>query len=101
MNVFVNASPAKLDRWLERDPDRFARYLAAHPEIADRYDDLTRLGNETKDALVAALDVPFDLAARLRTRLAASDDTSPTAVVFDLVGLGVATIRELADPPID
>lgn len=104
MIAFPNPSAKRLNRWLDEKPDRFSRYLASHPDVADRYDTETQLRPAVRDALARAVDAPLDLAARLRERLIVDDDTSPASVAVDLLGLGFATAKTLLDPrpdPID
>lgn len=101
MIAFPNPSTKRLDRWLDEKPERFSRYLASHPEVADRYESTTQLRPAVRDALVRAVDVPLDLAARLRARLVIDDDTATASVAFDLLGLGFATAKTLMDPGTD
>lgn len=103
MKPFLQPSVERLDRWLDQNPTRFERYLAAHPEVADRYEHSHELGDRARNALAAAVDAPIDLAARLRARLADANDTSFAAVGLDLMGLGLAAARTLLDagPPVD
>lgn len=102
MTAFLQPSTQRLDRWLEHNPSRFERYLASHPEVADRYDERNALGERAREALAAAVDAPLDLAARLRSRLSDAHDTSFAAVGLDLIGLGFAAAQILIEPdPLD
>lgn len=98
MTAFLQPSSQRLDRWLEHNPNRFERYLTAHPEVADHYDQRTLLGDRVREALVAAVDAPLDLAERLRGRFKADHDTSISAVGLDLLGLGLATVQSFLEP---
>lgn len=67
---------AKLLNWLDHDPDRFERYLAAHPEITDRVEELTLVssfGETFRTALGLAFEVPLDLAQRMATKLSCAN----------------------------
>ena len=98
MTAFSQPSPQRLDRWLEHNPSRFERYLAAHPDVADLYENRDPLGARAREALAAAVEVPFGLAARLRDRLSDEHDTSFGAVGLDLLGLGLATAQMFIEP---
>ena len=96
------ALDAKLLKWLDHDPGRFERYITAHPEIADRIDELTSLRAATesvRSALMHALEVPVGLAERMAAKLSVPDaSTDPASVIVDLLGLGAATMQVLLDP---
>jgi hypothetical protein len=103
MNLVLRPPTSKrLDYWLDNKPAKFERYLAAHPEVADRFEaanPLAGLAENVRDTLSAAIAAPIDLAARLRERLLSErDDTSPLAVALDLGTLGAATLSMLAGP---
>lgn len=93
---------AKLLSWLDHDPDRFERYVAAHPEVTDRVDELTRgasFGETFRVALEQALEVPLDLAQRMATSLSAKNSgTDAMSVLLDLMGVGSATLQVFLDP---
>lgn len=91
MTTLSAYNQARLDRWLVHDPDRFERYLAAHPEVADFYENLNGLGDTIKTALSEAVDVPVDFLSRLWDRTTEQRDTGAAAVALDLLGLGVRT----------
>ena len=93
---------AKLLNWLDHDPDRFERYLAAHPEVTDRVDELTLVssfGETFRSALGLAIEVPLDLAQRMATKLSAKNSgTDAMSVLLDLMGVGSATLQVFLDP---
>ncbi len=106
MNLVLRHPTSKrLDYWLDHKPAKFERYLADHPEVADRFEaanPLAGLADNVRETLSAAIVAPIDLAARLRERLLGErDDTSPLAVALDLGTLGAATLSMLAGPLID
>ena len=81
----------KLDFWLENDPDKFEKYLIAHPEIGDAYESLHNLSSTVRAALSEAVEVPVDLVARLFDRTAERSDTGAFAVSLDMLGVGFGT----------
>ena len=85
----------KLDFWLEHDPDRFEKYLIAHPEIADAYESLHTLSTSVRSALAEAVEVPIDLVARLLDRTAERSDTGAVAVSLDMLSVGFTTAMGL------
>ncbi len=85
----------KLDFWLENDPDRFEKYLIAHPEVGEAYESLHTLSASVRSALAEAVDVPVDLVARLLDRTAERSDTGAFAVSLDMLGLGLSTAMAL------
>ncbi len=92
----LRLSSSRLERMLETDPDRFERVLARYPSIGDRFDTGNLLPDTARAALREAFAPPDDLTERLHARLSATLD-SPTArsTALDLLGLGLATVREL------
>jgi hypothetical protein len=100
----MSVSVARLERWLETDPDRLERYLGRHPEAADLLDAATALPARVRVALVEALEIPEGLAARLLAGVAGQGDAGLGTTVLDLFGSGLATLRILsgwdqAEPP--
>jgi hypothetical protein len=91
----------KLLRWLDEDEAKFERYIAKHPEAADRVDELLALGpalqQALSNALAAAVAAPSDLAARISASFDFSNDTSIGSVVMDLFGVGLATTQVWID----
>lgn len=89
-------STTRLERILVNDPERFARLLANHPSIGDQFDDGSLLRSDHRELLRDAFAPPADLTERLIARLSVDLD-SPTArsTALDLLGLGLATVREL------
>jgi hypothetical protein len=85
----------KLDFWLENDPDRFEKYLIAHPEVADAYESLHSLSASVRSALTEAVEVPIDLVARLLDRTAERSDTGAFAVSLDMLSVGFSTAMGL------
>lgn len=98
----LSRQDAKLLTWLDRDPDRFERYLADHPDQADHVEALVErtfaLGDHLRAALVQAIDVPLGFAERMQTRtMEAASSTDAASVVLDLFGIGAATASLLLD----
>jgi hypothetical protein len=85
----------KLDFWLEHDPDRFEKYLIAHPEIGEAYETLHTLSDTVRTALSDAVEVPVDLVSRLFDRTAERSDTGAVAVSLDMLGVGFSTAMAL------
>jgi hypothetical protein len=85
----------KLDFWLENDPDRFEKYLIAHPEVGEAYESLYSLSDSVRAALTEAVEVPIDLVARLLDRTAERSDTGAFAISLDLIGVGFSTAMSL------
>jgi hypothetical protein len=85
----------KLDFWLEHDPDRFEKYLIAHPEVGEAYESLHTLSATVRSALSEAVDVPIDLVARLLDRTAERSDTGAFAVSLDMLSVGFTTAMGL------
>jgi hypothetical protein len=85
----------KLDFWLEHDPDRFEKYLIAHPEIGEAYESLHTLSDTVRTALSDAVEVPVDLVSRLFDRTAERSDTGAVAVSLDMLGVGFSTAMAL------
>ena len=90
-----------LEQWLESDPDRFEQYLIDHPEVAERFETVTRLPQNILSALDHAFDVPADISDRMRARLLPFTGTQTPAVVLDLFGVGFETVRLLFERPTD
>lgn len=94
-------SEKRLNKLLMTNPEKFERYLIAYPDIADTFEatnPLSGMGVSVRRAFDAALDVPNDLAVRLRARMTqAQSETSTLAIVLDLAGVGIATLGVLAD----
>ncbi len=92
----LRLSQARLERMLENDPDGFERALRRHPSIADQFERGDLFPPDARAALREAFAPPDDLTERLNARLSAALD-SPTArsTALDLLGLGLATVREL------
>lgn len=91
----VRLSTARLERLLETDPDKFEKLLARDPSIADRFEQDRLLPDSAVQALREAFAPPADLADRLRVRMEAFAAPSARATALDLLGLGLATVREL------
>ncbi len=86
---------AQLDQLLDTDPDRFERLLERQPSLADRLDRGRLLSDDARAAVREAFAPPADLAERLRSRLASLDAPTARSTTLDLLGLGLATVREL------
>ncbi len=95
MIAFSQPTTGQLERWLVDNPARFERAIARRPELADLIDATTELGDTVKSAIEGLVEAPVDIAARMRECFAAFGDTSPSAVVLDLMGLGFATSNAL------
>jgi hypothetical protein len=85
----------RLEQLLESDPARFERLIERNPSLADRLDHGRLLSDDARAALREAFAPPADLAERLRNRLAALDEPTARSTALDLLGLGLATVREL------
>ena len=99
-------SQRRLEKLLETKPAKFEKYLARYPELADLFEDVNPfadLSGVARRTLESAVSAPFDFAARMRTRLVdEQQETSPFAVLLDLTGVGLATLKMLADDePLD
>lgn len=99
-------SNRRLEQLLETNPARFEKYLERYPDIADLFETdnpLSGIAESARRAFDAAMDVPNDLAARMRSRIRDSEtETSAFAVMMDIAGVGMATLRLLADEgPLD
>ncbi len=98
MNPFLRLrlSTNRLERMLENDPDGFERILRRHPSVGDRFERGDLFPADARASLREAFAPPDDLTERLNARLNAALD-SPTArsAALDLLGLGLATVREL------
>jgi hypothetical protein len=99
-------SHRRLEQMLETNPARFEKYLARYPDIADLFEannPIAGIADKARRAFDAAVDVPSDLAARMRSRINdAESETSPFAIMLDLSGVGLATFKLLADEgPLD
>ncbi len=93
----LRLSTARLERLLENDPDGFERVLRRHPSIADRFERGDLFPPEARAALREAFAPPDDLTERLNARLSAAlDSPNARAAALDLLGLGLATVRELS-----
>jgi hypothetical protein len=65
-------SNRRLEQLLETNPARFEKYLERYPDIADLFENnnpLTGIAETARRAFDAAIDVPNDLAARMRSRI--------------------------------
>jgi hypothetical protein len=94
-------SQKRLEQMLLSNPARFEKYLTRYPDIADQFESANPLAGITDSARRVfdnAIDLPADLANRLRKRIAESQsETTPFAVLLDIAGVGAATIRLLVD----
>ncbi len=94
-------SKKRLNKLLMTNPAKFERYLVNYPDIAEHFEadnPLRDLRAPMRTAFDAAIDVPNDLAVRLRARMTeAQAETTPFAVLLDLVGVGIATLSVLVD----
>ncbi len=88
-------SDSRLERLLDTDPDKFERLLVRDPSLADRLDVGRLFSDEARSALREAFAAPADLTERLIERLATFDAPTARSTALDLLGLGLATVREL------
>ncbi len=92
----------RLLKWLDTDTTRFERYITAHPEAADRIDQILALGDEVQRMLNGALDdvlaVPHDFIDRLSASFGTANDTSVTTVAMDLFGIPADTLTIWLNP---
>jgi hypothetical protein len=90
-------SDSRLERMLIDDPDRFEKVITKYPSIADRFDnDANLFSSGAREALREAFAPPADLTERLNARITSVFDApSASATAFDLLGLGLATVKEL------
>ena len=92
----LRLSTARLERMLENDPDRFERVLRRYPSVGDRFESGDLFSADARAALREAFSPPDDLTERLNARLSAAlDSPSARSTALDLLGLGLATVREL------
>jgi anti-sigma factor RsiW len=105
MSTALTSLDRKLLRWLDEDESKFERYIAKHPEAADRVERLLELGadaqNLMQSALSAAVAAPVDLVERLTVAVGKDRDTGPGSSILDLMGVGIATLVLWAEPPSD
>lgn len=94
-------SQKRLNKLLITNPAKFERYLETYPDLADRFELENPLQGATdslRRAFDLAVDVPNDLAARIRMRMAESrSETTAFAIILDLAGVGIATLGILTD----
>ena len=94
-------SQERLNKLLITNPAKFERYLVTYPDLADRFElenPIHGVTDSFRRAFDLAVDVPNDLAARMRARMAESRaETTPFALLLDLAGVGIATLCILAD----
>lgn len=93
--IAFSPSAGQLERWLVDNPAKFERAIARRPELADLIDASTALGDNVRSAMESLVEAPIDIAARMRERFSSFGDTAPSAVVLDLMGLGLATSNAL------
>jgi hypothetical protein len=90
-------SQKRLEQLLLSNPARFEKYLTRYPDIADQFEannPIAGIADSARRVFDSAIDIPTDLATRLRNRIAESQsETTPFAVLMDLAGVGVATLR--------
>ncbi len=102
MNLTLTPLDKRLLGWLDTDVPRFERYITAHPEVADRIDQLLALGDDVQRLLSGALDdllaVPQGLVDRLSSTIVGTGDTSSSNVAMDLFGIGGQTISVWLNP---
>jgi hypothetical protein len=85
--------------WLDNQPDRLEKYLAAHPDAADRLDQMTMLSPEVEHQLSAAVAPTADFSARMAEGLRADPSAGQAAsIVFGLFALPWRTAAFLVDP---
>ena len=78
------------------NPERFEKIITKYPDIADRFDSGSVFSGSAVAALKEAFAPPADLADRLNLRInRVYDSPSAAATAFDLLGLGLATVKEL------
>ena len=102
MNLTLTPLDKRLLAWLDTDVPRFERYITAHPEVADRIDQLLALGDDVQRLLNGALEdvlaVPLGFVDRLSGAIVGSGDTSSANVAMDLFGIGGQTISMWLNP---
>jgi hypothetical protein len=93
----LTALDRKLLDWLDNDQSRFEKYITAHPEAADRIDQLLDFGADAqrllREALSESLVGPVGLFERLTEKVVPGSDTEPSSVVLDIFGVGIATVN--------
>lgn len=107
MSIVSVASPRELQllEWLEHDTPRFETYIAAHPDITDRIEQLLDslhgpgLRARISETLSEAISSPLDLAERLTARIGHDRSTDPASVLLDLLGVGPRTLGMLFMSP--
>ncbi|MFN0091279.1 MAG: hypothetical protein ACKVWR_13585 [Acidimicrobiales bacterium] len=89
-------SDRKLLDWLDDEPDKLERYLAQHPEEADRLETLVPPPAALHESLQHALETPVGLLERLREAMRPDPAMREAAtVVGDLFSLPWETARTL------
>jgi hypothetical protein len=85
--------------WLDNQPDRLEKYLASHPDAADRLDQMTTLSAEVGEQLTKAVAPTADFPARMAESLRVDPSAGQAAsIVFDLFALPWRTASFLIDP---
>jgi hypothetical protein len=85
--------------WLDNQPDRLEKYLASHPDAADRLDRMTTLSPEVGQQLSVAVAPTADFSARMAEGLRTDPSAGQAAsIVFDLFALPWRTASFLLDP---
>jgi hypothetical protein len=96
-SMILTSLDRKLLDWLDNDTSRFEKYITAHPEAADRIDQLLALGTDVQrmlsEALTESLAGPVGLFERLTERITPGTDTAASSVVLDIFGVGPATVN--------
>ena len=102
MNLTLTPLDKRLLAWLDTDVPRFERYITAHPEVADRIEQLLALGDDVQRLLNGALEdvlaVPLGFVDRLSGAMVGTGDTSSANVAMDLFGIGGQTISMWLNP---
>jgi hypothetical protein len=85
--------------WLDNQPERLEKYLATHPDAADRLDQMTTLSPEVGLQLSVAVAPTADFSARMVEGLRADPSAGQAAsIVFGLFALPWRTASFLVDP---
>lgn len=96
---FRKITDAILLEWLDHSPARLEKYLDAHPEAADRLEELTQLSPDMGSQLQAALVPAEDFHERMVRSVTPKPGAGQTSqLLLDMMTLPWRTASVLVDP---